>query len=69
MKCWEADGVGSGGVMTPAEQAVARWLCGRCGRCGDAVLMASIAGFSVDSVNKQPSILLNKQFSVFDARF
>ena len=55
--------------MASAEQAVARWLCGRCGRCGDAVLMASIAGFSVDSVNKQPSILLNKQFSVFDARF
>lgn len=54
--------------MTPAEQAVVRWPCDRYGRCGDAVLMASIAGFSVDSVNKQPSNLLNKQFSVFDTK-
>ncbi len=45
---------------------VVRWLRDR---CSDAILMAPIAVFSVDSANKQPSILLNKQFSVFDAKF
>jgi len=52
--------------MTPVEYVVVQWLRDR---CGDAILMASIAVFSVDSANKQPSILVNKQFSVFDARF
>ena len=52
--------------MMPAEYVVVQWLRDK---CGDAILMASIAVFSVDSANKQPSILVNKQFLVFDARF
>lgn len=52
--------------MTPAEYVVVQWLCDR---CGDTILMAPIAIFSVDLANKQLSILVNKQFSIFDAKF
>lgn len=66
MKCWEADGVGSGGVMTPVEYVVVQWLRDR---CNDTILMAPIAVFSVDLANKQLSVLVIKQFSIFDAKF
>ena len=66
MKRRKTGGVGSGSVMTPAEYVVVQWLCDR---CGDTILMAPIAIFSVDLANKQLSILVNKQFSIFDAKF
>ena len=45
---------------------VVRWLRDR---CDDTVLMTPIAVFSVDLANKQLSILVNKQFSIFDTKF
>ena len=66
MKRWKTGGVGSGGVMTPVEYVVVQWLRDR---CNDTILMAPIAVFSVDLANKQLSILVNKQFSIFDAKF
>ncbi len=66
MKRWESDGVGSGGVMTPVEYVVMQWLRDR---CGDTILIAPIAVFSVDLANKQLSIPINKQFSIFDTEF
>ena len=52
--------------MTPVEYVVVQWLHDR---CSDTILMAPIAVFSVDLANKQLSILVNKQFSIFDAKF
>ena len=66
MKRWEADGVGSGSVMAPDEYVVVQWLRDR---CTDTILMAPIAVFSVDLANKQLSVLVIKQFSIFDAKF
>lgn len=66
MKRWESDGVGSGSVMAPVEYVVVQWLRDR---CNDTILMAPIAVFSVDLANKQLSVLVNKQFSIFDAKF
>ena len=66
MKRWEADGVGSGGAMMPVEYVVVQWLRDR---CNDTILMAPIAVFSVDLANKQLSVLVIKQFSIFDAKF
>ena len=66
MKRWEADGVGSGSVMAPDEYVVVQWLRDR---CNDTILMAPIAVFSVDLANKQLSVLVIKQFSIFDAKF
>ena len=66
MKRWKTGGVGSGSVMTPVEYVVVQWLRDR---CNDTILMAPIAVFSVDLANKQLSILVNKQSSIFDAKF
>ena len=66
MKCWKTGGVGSGSVMAPVEYVVVQWPRDR---CSDTILMAPIAVFSVDLANKQLSILVNKQFSIFDAKF
>ena len=52
--------------MTPAEYVVVQWLRDR---CNDTILMAPIAVFSVDLANKQLSVLVIKQFSIFDAKF
>ena len=66
MKRWKTGGVGSGDVMMPVEYVVVQWLRDR---CSDTILIASIAVFSVDLANKQLSILVNKQSSIFDAKF
>lgn len=66
MKRWKTGGVGSGSVMTPVEYVVVQWLRNR---CSDTILMAPIAAFSVDLANKQLSVLVNKQFSIFDTEF
>lgn len=66
MKRWKTGGVGSGSVMTPVEYVVVQWLRDR---CSDTILIAPIAVFSVDLANKQLSILVNKQSSIFDAKF
>ena len=66
MKRWEAGGVGNGSVMAPVENVVVQWLRDR---CNDTILMAPIAVFSVDLANKQLSVLVIKQFSIFDAKF
>ena len=52
--------------MAPVEYVVVQWLRDR---CNDTILMAPIAVFSVDLANKQLSVLVNKQFSIFDAEF
>ena len=57
---------GSGDVMVPVEYVVVQWLRDR---CNDTILVAPIAVFSVDLANKQLSVLVNKQFSIFDAKF
>ena len=66
MKRWKTNSVGSDGVMAPVEYVVVQWLRDR---CNDTILMAPIAVFSVDLANKQLSVLVNKQFSIFDAKF
>ena len=66
MKRWKTGGVGSGSVMAPVEYVVVQWLRDR---CSDTILMTPIAVFSVDLANDQLSILVNKQFSIFDAKF
>ena len=66
MKRWKTGGVGSGSVMEPVEYVVVQWLRDR---CNDTILMAPIAVFSVDLANKQLSVLVIKQFSIFDAKF
>ena len=52
--------------MMPVEYVVVQWLRDK---CNDTILVAPIAVFSVDLANKQLSVLVNKQFSIFDAKF
>lgn len=66
MKRRKTGSVGSGDVMVPVEYVVVQWLRDR---CNDTILVAPIAVFSVDLANKQLSVLVNKQFSIFDAKF
>ena len=66
MKRRKTGSVGSGDVMVPVEYVVVQWLRDR---CNDTILVAPIAVFSVDLANKQLSVLVNKQFAIFDAKF
>jgi len=63
MKCWEADGVGSGGVITSTIRSARFFRDATHFFCGFA------RHFNVTLLYFSALILTNKQFSIFDAEF